>query len=139
MLPTSASVLRRLSWPLLCRAAGAPRIAASPFSSTPARPSRRLPDGDLVNINGAFDLSNKNFVITGGGRGIGYAAARAIAEMGGNVSVLDLRPEPAKDFETLAGKFGVATKYVPTDVTSEESLKAGFEEAVADFKSLDGL
>lgn len=132
MLSASPSLFPRLTRHLLRRA------TAASFSSTPVRPNR-LPDGDLRSMYGAFDLTNKNFVVTGGGRGIGYAATRAIAEMGGNVSVLDLRPEPAKDFETLAGTFGVSTKYIRTDVTSEGSLKAGFEEAVADFKALDGL
>ena len=133
MLTPSASILTRVPRPLLSR----PAVAR--FSSIPARRNGALADGDLVNIKGSFDLTNKNFVVTGGGRGIGYAAVRAIAEMGGNVSVLDVRPSPVKDFVHLSREFGVATKYVQTDVASEESLKAGFEKAVADFKKLDGL
>jgi len=59
-----------------------------------------------------FDLKNKNFVVTGGGRGIGYAVTRAIAEMGGNVAVLDRLEAPVKDFELLPELFGVKLKYI---------------------------
>lgn len=56
-----------------------------------------------MNIKGTFNITNKNFVSTGGGRRIGYAAVLAIAEMDGNVSVLDLRPAPVKNLRTWRG------------------------------------
>lgn len=43
-----------------------------------------------VKITDHFDLSNKNFLITGGGRGIGFACAKAIAQLGGGVVVIDM-------------------------------------------------
>ncbi|OAP57932.1 short chain dehydrogenase [Fonsecaea erecta] len=97
-----------------------------------------LADGDLSSVRSKFTLSGKNYVITGGGRGIGYAAARAIAEFGGNISILDAGPEPVKDFANLEREFGVKTKYLRTDVANEASLIKAFEETIADFKTLDG-
>ena len=76
--------------------------------------------------------------MTGGGRGIGYAAARAIAEFGGNVSILDNAPSPVRDFENLSRDFGVKTKYIRTDITQEESVVKAFEETIGDFGKLDG-
>ncbi|KAL2110440.1 hypothetical protein VUR80DRAFT_1155 [Thermomyces stellatus] len=93
--------------------AGDTLVVLAPGSHpSPARRNSTLAGGGLVNIKGTFNITNKNFVSTGGGRRIGYAAVLAIAEMDGNVS---------------------------TDVASEESLGAGFEEAVSRFKTLDGL
>lgn len=97
-----------------------------------------LADGDLTSLKGKFDLTGRNYVVTGGGRGIGYAVGRAIAEQGGNVSILDLAPAPVKDYETLASTFGVKTKYIQTDVSNEESLSRAFDETIADFGTLDG-
>jgi sorbose reductase len=86
-----------------------------------------------------FDLKGKNYIVTGGGRGIGYAVTRAIAEMGGNVAVLDVLPKPVEDFDNLPNEFGTKTSYIHADVTSEESLRSGFEQAIAGLGSLDGL
>lgn len=110
------------------------------FRSNPQYNSGSLsrPDGDLLGLRGRFSLTGKNFIVTGGGRGIGYAAARAIAESGGNVSILDAAPKPVKDFANLEDEFGVKTKYIQTDVTDEVSLTKAFEETVAEFKTLDG-
>jgi FlaA1/EpsC-like NDP-sugar epimerase len=60
-----------------------------------------ISDHGLESVRDMFELKNKNFVVTGGGRGIGYAITRAIAEMGGNVAVLDVLDKPVKDWETL--------------------------------------
>jgi hypothetical protein len=86
-----------------------------------------------------FDLTGRNYVITGGGQGIGFAMTRAICEMGGNVAVLDLRETPVDAFKTLAGEHGVKAEYFQTDVTREDSLTASFEKVVSSFGRVDGL
>lgn len=97
-----------------------------------------LADGDLKQVRPMFNLAGKSFVITGGGRGIGYAATRAIAEMGGNVSVMDVLPEPVDDFENISKEFGVKTLYINTDVTNESSITKAFEQTMKAFGSVDG-
>lgn len=86
-----------------------------------------------------FDLTGRNYIITGGGQGIGFAMTQAICEMGGNVAILDLREEPVDAFKALAGKYNVKTEYIQTDVSKEESLTASFEKAIEKLGSLDGL
>lgn len=118
-------------------------LATKPFPNTrrfqtTAAANSPLADGDLVPLRGRFDLTGKNYIVTGGGRGIGYAAVRGIAEMGGNVSILDAAPAPVRDFDSLGREFGVKTKYIRTDVASEESLTTAFSEMLADFGTLDG-
>lgn len=85
-----------------------------------------------------FDLKDKNFIVTGGGRGIGYAITRAITEMGGNVAVLDVLDAPVEDFGTLEHDFGVKARYLRVDVTDEKSLTKGFEQSISELGSLDG-
>lgn len=91
-------------------------------------------------VRSFFELHNRNYIITGGGQGIGFAMTRAIAEMGGNVAVLDLREKPVDDFNTLASEHNVKTHYFQADVAKEESLNSGFEKAVEALGGkLDGL
>ncbi|KAL2844097.1 NAD(P)-binding protein [Aspergillus pseudoustus] len=85
-----------------------------------------------------FDLKNKNVLITGGGRGIGYGITRGIAEMGGNVIVLDVLPEPVKDFERLSKELNVRAKYAQIDITDEKAMTRVFDETAAEFGTLDG-
>jgi sorbose reductase len=85
-----------------------------------------------------FDLKGKNFVITGGGRGIGYAATRAIAEMGGNVAVMDVLSKPVGDFEQLSAEFGVKSLYINANMTKEDDLNSAFEQTAIELGSIDG-
>ena len=100
--------------------------------------SSKLADGDLRSVRPMFDLKGKNFVVTGGGRGIGYAATRAIAEMGGNVAVMDVLSKPVGDFEQLAAEFGVKSLYINADMTKEGDLDSAFEQTAVELGSIDG-
>ncbi|PYH95471.1 putative short-chain dehydrogenase [Aspergillus ellipticus CBS 707.79] len=105
------------------------------LTSTPTQP---LPDGDLHPLKPRIPLTNKTFVVTGGARGIGYSIARAISELGGNVSVWDIAPSPVEDYHTLADEFGVKTMYIPTDVSDEGSLRNALDQTMGTFGKLDG-
>lgn len=112
------------------------------FTSTSERQfstSSRHNQDDHKPVSKLFDLSGRNYIITGGGQGIGFAMARAICEMGGNVAVLDLRDQPVDAFKALASEHGVKAEYFQTDVTKEESLTASFEKAISSLGSVDGL
>lgn len=85
-----------------------------------------------------FDLKGKKFVVTGGGRGIGYAATRAIAEMGGNVAVMDVLSKPVGDFEQLSAEFGVKSLYINADLTKESELNSAFEQTATELGGIDG-
>lgn len=93
----------------------------------------------LENIGPAFGLKGRNYVVTGGAQGIGFAATRAICEMGGNVAVLDMQEKPVEDLEGLSRLFGAKTFYIQTDVINQQSLEAGFAQAVEKLGTIDGL
>jgi len=93
----------------------------------------------LENIRPAFELTGRNFVVTGGAQGIGFAAAHTICEFGGNVAVLDIQDKPVEDLHGLESKFGVKTFYIQTDVTKQDSLTSAIAQAVEKLGSIDGL
>lgn len=93
----------------------------------------------LENIRSKFELHGRNYIVTGGAQGIGFAVTRAICEMGGSVAVLDIQQGPVPEFHSLETEFGVKTRYIQTDVRDEASLNRGFEQALAEFKTIDGL
>ncbi|TPX17840.1 uncharacterized protein E0L32_002941 [Thyridium curvatum] len=93
----------------------------------------------LEDVRPMFELRNRNYIVTGGAQGIGFAVTRAICEMGGNVAVMDLQEKPVDEFNTLSSKFGVKTVYIQTDVTVESSLNNSFAKALEALGSIDGL
>lgn len=88
-----------------------------------------------------FELRGRNYVVTGGAQGIGFAVTRAICEMGGNVAVMDIqdRPVDKEQWNSLSQKFGSKAVYIQTDVTKQESLNAAFAKAIQELGSIDGL
>jgi NAD(P)-dependent dehydrogenase (short-subunit alcohol dehydrogenase family) len=69
-----------------------------------------------------LDLAGRLAVVTGGANGIGFAAARALAECGACVWIFDLeRERPGERAAELGGRG------CPVDVTDPESIGAAFE------------
>ncbi|CAG8945891.1 unnamed protein product [Penicillium salamii] len=91
-----------------------------------------------VKVTDRFDLSNKNFLITGGGRGIGFACAKAIAQLGGGVAIIDTADQPVEEFHTLSKRYNVKTFYVQGDVTNQQSLEKAFSDCVSGLGQLHG-
>ncbi|KAI8663160.1 hypothetical protein NCS57_00916000 [Fusarium keratoplasticum] len=92
----------------------------------------------LHDVRPMFELRGRNYVVTGGAQGIGFACTRAICEMGGNVAVLDIQQNPVDEFHTLSDKFSAKAIYIQTDVTSEDSIKAAFAKVLQEFGTIDG-
>lgn len=91
-----------------------------------------------IKVTDRFNLTGRNFLITGGGRGIGFACAKAIAQLGGGIAVIDTLPEPVEEFKTLSDRFGVKTSYVRGDVTNQESVEKAFADSVEAVGQLHG-
>ena len=71
-------------------------------------------------------------------RGIGFAVAKAIAQLGGGVAVIDILPEPEEEFHTFAKRYNVKTSYVVGDMTDQKSLESAFEQSVKAVGQLHG-
>jgi NAD(P)-dependent dehydrogenase (short-subunit alcohol dehydrogenase family) len=73
-----------------------------------------------------MDISGHAAIVAGGASGLGAATARALAEAGGKVAILDVNMDVAT--ETAAEIGGIA---VECDVTNPESAAAAISRAVA--------
>ena len=93
----------------------------------------------LKSIREMFELKGRNFLVTGGGQGIGFAVAQAVCEMGGNVAILDIQEKPAERLKKLAEQFKTKVEFFQTDVSDETALKASFEKAIDALGSLHGV
>lgn len=91
-----------------------------------------------LSIAERMSMKGKTVLVTGGGRGIGLAITKAIAQMGGNVAVIDHLSEPVEEFHTLADKFGNNATYHRGDVTNQSSLETAFDLAVKSAGDIHG-
>ena len=98
------------------------RSVTSPGVSDDAAPLREL-----------IDLEGKRAIVTGGGKGIGAAIARRLAEAGATVTIADLDPAGADTASAIGASF------VTCDITDAGELVAAIEAAAGDGGALDIL
>ena len=81
-------------------------------------------------------LQGKTALITGAARGIGLEFARAYIAEGARVALADINAEAV---EKAAGSLGPQAVAVQMDVTRQDSIDAGFADAVGKLGHLDIL
>jgi NAD(P)-dependent dehydrogenase (short-subunit alcohol dehydrogenase family) len=92
-----------------------------------------------------FGLEGKNFIVLGGGLGMGEATSKLLANLGANVAVLDIIPERAERVaaEINGGEGGGRNvgKAMPlvADVLDDDQLVAAIDRADKEFGPLDGM
>ena len=83
-------------------------------------------------------LDGKKGFVTGAARGIGKSTAKAFAEAGADVAVVDLDYEEAKKTaEELAGKTGRKVIAIQTDCTDKNQVDAMVAQVVRELGKLD--
>lgn len=75
---------------------------------------------EVAQINYGGILSGKTIVVTGGGRGLGYAMAKKFISEGANVVISGRKEDTLK---TAVGELGANCQYVVYDVTDVEHTK----------------
>lgn len=73
-----------------------------------------------------MEIKDRVFVVTGGGSGLGAATAAMLVARGGKVVLADINAEAGRQVEA---ELGARARFVPTDVTSDESARAAFDLA----------
>ena len=86
-------------------------------------------------MNNWLCLENKTAIVTGGASGIGYATVCELLADGANVAVCDINPQSPAFPEGYDDRL----LYVPTDVTSRESVKAMVQAVLGRFGRIDVL
>ncbi len=82
-------------------------------------------------------MSNRIAIVTGAGTGVGKASAVALIKAGFTVVFAGRRAEPLAEAIAEAGATATNSLAVPTDVASEDSVKALFDATVAKFGRVD--
>ncbi len=82
----------------------------------------------------SYDFSGKTAFVTGGASGLGFATAKAFAEAGARVALIDL---DADDTTEAARKIGGGALPIACDVSDEGSVKRAVARTVEEFGRLD--
>ncbi|MDZ4267844.1 MAG: SDR family oxidoreductase [Mycobacterium sp.] len=90
-----------------------------------------------------LSLTDKTFLVTGGGSGIGKGVAEAVVASGGNVMLAgrnaDKLAAAAEEVTANAGAGGGQVRYEPADITDEDEVARLVEATVAWHGRLDGV
>lgn len=81
-------------------------------------------------------IQGSTFLVTGGSSGLGAACVQRLATAGANVLIADLNSEAG---EALASELGATTRFVKTNVASEEEVQKAVDTAVSHFGGLQGV
>ena len=73
-------------------------------------------------------ITGTGALVTGGASGLGAATVRRLAGAGAQVVIADLNAQAG---EALATELGDAARFVATDVTSEDSMRAAVQTAAS--------
>ena len=84
-------------------------------------------------------ITDKVFVVTGGGNGIGREVVLGLLERGARVAALDLRPDALEETARLATAAGDRLTLHPVDVSDPDAVTRGFAEVVSAHGHVDGL
>ncbi|MFH1650832.1 MAG: glucose 1-dehydrogenase [Chloroflexota bacterium] len=82
-------------------------------------------------------LKGKTGLVTGGGAGIGRAAAQALAGEGARIIVADIEAEGGEETVKLVRENGGEAEFIRADVTKADEVAALVKETVQRYGSLD--
>ncbi|AFH42695.1 short chain dehydrogenase [Fervidicoccus fontis Kam940] len=86
-----------------------------------------------------LSLKNKISIVTGGGSGIGRAIAEKLSSLGSTVIIFDVSEEGGLSTVREINSKGGSSYFFKVDVSNEESVKRGIENAVEKTGGIDVL
>jgi NAD(P)-dependent dehydrogenase (short-subunit alcohol dehydrogenase family) len=86
-----------------------------------------------------FDLTGRVALVTGGNRGIGLGMAGALAQAGADIVIWGSNPERNAAAEAELLQYGTRVKAQVVDVSQEDQVREGMEEAVAALGRVDSV
>lgn len=88
-------------------------------------------------LTNPFDLSGKTAVVTGAGSGLGADAARAYAQAGASVALLDINDDGLEAVHTELSDAGYRSVAIHTDVSVDDDVKHAIEKTEKAFGQVD--
>lgn len=86
-----------------------------------------------------FDLTGKVAFVTGGGRGIGKALAKGLAQFGCDVAVVDINLQDQKSVVKAIEKEGRKCLFLSANVSDFQSINEAVEKTLSKFRKIDIL
>ncbi len=86
-----------------------------------------------------FSLADRVAVVTGSGRGIGFAIAKTLAEAGAMVVVAELDPELGQKAASALTEMGHRASFVPVNVSDSEAVKQAADQVIGTHGRIDIL
>src|SRR6202035_2287842 len=86
-----------------------------------------------------FELHGRKALVTGGARGLGAGMAEALARAGAAVAIGDIREDIGKATADALAKSGATARFVPLNVTDEESWETAIAQTIDELGGLDIL
>lgn len=84
-------------------------------------------------------IKDKVFVVTGAARGLGFAFAQNLAEVGARLALVDMNAEGLEQSAQVLRGQGTDVRTYTANVTSDEAVTALFDNVLKDFGRIDGL
>ena len=92
-----------------------------------------------MNMFSAFRLDGRVALVTGGGRGLGFAISQALAEAGARVAIAEINPDLCAQAERQLREQGHEAIGIVTDVTDRRSVDQAVERVAAHWSNIDIL
>lgn len=92
-----------------------------------------------MNVIDSFRLTGRNAIVTGAGRGLGFAIAEALAEAGARVAIVELNADLCETAVHKLRSAGLMAIGIPTDVTDYDAVQRSIERVQAEFGTPDIL
>jgi NAD(P)-dependent dehydrogenase (short-subunit alcohol dehydrogenase family) len=86
-----------------------------------------------------FNISGRVAIVTGGGRGIGFALAKGLASSGATCVIADINSEGAKEASALIRKEGWKAKSIAVDVAKRDSVQDMVTQTIKESGQIDIL
>ncbi|GAB3055407.1 SDR family oxidoreductase [Virgibacillus ainsalahensis] len=92
-----------------------------------------------MNTFDLFQLKGKVALVTGGGRGIGFQIAQALADAGCSIAVCSRKLEACNSAAAELSANGIEAKAYPCDLANEEDVQRIVQNVIEDFGKIDIL
>lgn len=100
----------------------------------------RLGLHELASIRDRFSFEGKKALITGAAGGFGYSVAAALAELGADVALVDLKGRQAgENAKQIAARFGRRAIALEADLSNPAAVSALFQSAADELGGLDAV